>query len=471
MVPKHELTPAFGGSGKELQQLRGVPSPDLGEPQQSQQLLSVAEEILQPEYQRRWIDVSEFSTPQRQLQAIRELAATLPLNEYGLPHGIYRPDFLPVHKDRKPQEDMSERVKYLVRYDHETGEFQTKWDNTLPTFFAEDWSRRELSREQEALRSGDPSVVVNDAPSFAFTRGELRTAWVQLDFQEGFPTAGGKGTPFWAQLDFEPPEAHLAFEAYLTLSTVDNKGVRELRYVPEVMNALAKSSGLDIRMTSLPDESVLAEYYVLYYWHYRTLAYDLFRAVEFRRKQEERAYAMLDDHYFKSKKLLSRVEEYMSDEEEFWEMLTPKVAIDFYKVLIGVQRVSVGLPAGAPMAPDPIDRSGQRRGTPVTAQGMMKQIAASEKNAGVPLVTAGDGAIADTSVAATIAEAQRKEGKLLLARMLTDPAQVELAQQLIITFMQQQMQPSSQPHTIDITPLQPSQTPTMSPEARNSNDD
>lgn len=103
----------------------------------------------------------------------------------------------------------------------------------------------------------------------------------------------------------------------------------------------------------------------------------------------------------------------------------------------------------------------------------MRQIASSEKNAGVPLVTSGDGAVDDTSAVATMAEAQRKEGKLLLARMLTDPDQVELAQQLIITFMQQQMQPSSQPHTIDITPLQPSQTPTVQsvqPEARNSNE-
>lgn len=93
----------------------------------------------------------------------------------------------------------------------------------------------------------------------------------------------------------------------------------------------------------------------------------------------------------------------------------------------------------------------------------MRQIASSEKNAGVPLVTSGDGAVDDTSAVATMAEAQRKEGKLLLARMLTDPDQVELAQQLIITFMQQQHAAARGP--INITPTSPSPS---SPEAGNS---
>lgn len=430
-----DMTPVSVAKEGELQPL---------ETQAQTSTMTIAEEILQPQYQRRWIDLRGVPTEERQIQAIRELGHTIPLNDWGLPHGIYRPDFLPVHKDRTLEISPEERAKHLIRYDHVTGEFQCAWDGTLPTYHIELWIRGEIAKQRDLGRSGDLGVVVGDAPSFAFTRGDLRTAWVQLDYSEGYPTTA-RGTPFWAQLDFEPPEAHLAFESYLTLVTVEHRGVRELRYVPEVMQALAKQSG--IPMSSIPGEAKLKDWFTLYYWQYRTLAYDMFRAVEFKKKQEERAYAMLDDHYFKSSKMLDRLQVYMDDEEEFWSFMTPKVAIDLLKTLVGIQRTSVGLPAGTPAAPAPIGKDGIARGTPVTMNGAMKQLAAQERAAGVPSVTSafseeGGEASAHMQV---VAEAAKSEARMLMAKMLTDPANTAKAQELIIALMTAQAQSQKPP--------------------------
>lgn len=397
--------------------------------------LTVAEEILSPQYQRRRISLGGVPTEQRQIIAIRELSETLPLNDMGLPYGIYRPDFLPVHKERGDIRTPEERSKDLIRYNHESGEFESAWDGSLPTYYVEVWIREEYAKQKDLLSGGDVNVVVEDAPSFAFTRADLRAAWLQLDYKEGYPRAS-RGTPFWQQLDFEPPEAFMAFEAYLTLTVIENRGVREMRYVPDVMNHLARQSGLPL--VTLPSEEQLEQYYTLYYWYHRTKAYDLFRAVEFRRKQEERAYETLDDHYFRSRKMLDRLQEYMDDEEEFWSLMTPKVAIDLMKVLVGMQRVSVGLPAGTPLPAPAVGKDGVSRGTPITVEGMMRMLAQQDKHAGVPLVTSGTGdgdADGGGGVAMALLQAQRQEMKMLIAKMLTDPEATEKAQDLIIAMM------------------------------------
>ena len=83
---------------------------------------------------------------------------------------------------------------------------------------------------------------------------------------------------------------------------------------------------------------------VVAYWK----AYVISGDVEYKRGMELRAIELNNDHYYTSSKMMKRLLEYMSDEEEFWDMMNPKTATELYGKLIGVQRLSLGMPATAP---------------------------------------------------------------------------------------------------------------------------
>jgi hypothetical protein len=165
-----------------------------------------------------------------------------------------------------------------------------------------------------------------------------------LSFEEGFPTMPD-GRPFWERLEHESPEAHLCMQAYLQMPLVNN-GTRNLNELPEIMQ---KNNLLDTQ--ELPLETFTAKFRMMfqtYCWHFRTRAYDLYKVAAHRKQVEYRALETQDGHFALARKLMTRLTTYFTDEEEFWDMMTPKVAIDMLKTLTLMQRVATGLPGMSP---------------------------------------------------------------------------------------------------------------------------
>ena len=167
------------------------------------------------------------------------------------------------------------------------------------------------------------------------TREELRNAFVPLTYNEGFP-AFADGRPLWSHLPFEPAEAFQAFDGYLRLPLYTGSGSRSL------FDLTANANDLGIPNNIIEPEA-LQHFYFGYFWDYRVKAYDMWSTASRRKAQEIRAVETLDSHYFKSRALMKRLMQYLEDEEEFWDLMTPKVAIDFYNKLVATQRISAGL--------------------------------------------------------------------------------------------------------------------------------
>jgi len=172
------------------------------------------------------------------------------------------------------------------------------------------------------------------------TTEELRNAFVPLTYNEGFPSFAD-GRALWAHLPYEPPEAFQVFDAYLRLPLHTGGGTRSL------FDLTANARALGIPSNTVEPET-LQHYYFGYFWDYRVKAYDLWSAASRRKAQELHAIETLDSHYFASRRLMKRLMTYLEDEEEFWDLMTPKVAIDFFNKLVSTQRISTGLNAAGP---------------------------------------------------------------------------------------------------------------------------
>lgn len=167
----------------------------------------------------------------------------------------------------------------------------------------------------------------------------LQHAFVPLDYGEGFPTLPS-GTPYWNQLEHEPIEDYQLLDLYLQLPTLA-EGARSLSFLPSLIEQHLQR---DINLEKL---QVL---FSTYYWRYRAKSYDLFREAARRKQMELRALDVNNNHYLLAERLLKKLELYLDNEEDFWDLMTPKAAIDFLKALTSLQRVSVGMPsAGPPM--------------------------------------------------------------------------------------------------------------------------
>ncbi len=222
-------------------------------------------------------------------ELIKEASSKLPLNRLGLPEGFYRSDLV------------------------------APYQMTSPTPTSDEHSDQALKR-----------------------------AYVALDYSEGFP-ALPDGRPYWSRFEFEPTDAFDVFQIYLDQG---RKSARQIFHLPD-------SPGV------VQDLVELQEFFNLYYWETRSKAFDLFRAAAGRKERALRALNVEDRHYMIAERLLDKCLMYLGinpdtldfesaeDSEEFWELLTPKTAIDFLKTLSQLQRVSVGLPASGPLPTGP----------------------------------------------------------------------------------------------------------------------
>lgn len=351
--------------------------------------------------------------------ALRQLTAELPMNDFGLPTGIYRTDLLPFH-EYVPPGSSTGSDKEVDEAEADTVDMPEP-DALAPSI--------EVSADAFSLLSGDgdglpdmivPARVEKEVPSKAvgeyriagFPAASLQTAFVPLQYDEGFP-AFEDGRPFWGRLDFEPGDAYLMFQRYLMMSfgrAADPEDEDDFGIAAQGTRSIAQL----VHQTggNLTDDQVLRmieklkSYYHLHYWGLRTKSYDLFRVTEYQQKQELRAIETQDDHYVQSRKLRARLSQYMDDDEDFWDMMTPAVAIKLHEHLTKLERISAGVPAAGPQTKD---GEGSR-----SFEMAFRTIAQDHTDS-----SAGDGATID------------QEGHVL-DKALEDPNATKILQELII---------------------------------------
>lgn len=159
--------------------------------------------------------------------------------------------------------------------------------------------------------------ALNDATAM------LESAVMHFKYTEGFPSFEN-GIPFWQKLPFEPEEAYQAFVAYLELG-----GARQVH----------KLISYDI--------DIINEYFHTYYWNWRVVAFDLYRAVHHQRLKIQRMISTEDDHFRKAEKFFAKVTDWLEkadfSDEDFG--MTPEKAVGMMEKLVKIQRISVGLTA------------------------------------------------------------------------------------------------------------------------------
>lgn len=321
-----------------------------------------------------------------QTDAIRNLTREIPLNDFGLPTGIYNPALLPL-------DDYLPRGSELAIVHHVP--------SPSPPHEHEQEPQKNLAQDLTLV----PQEPVREYRIAGFKPVALQQAFVPLQYEEGFP-AFESGLPFWGRLDFEPLDAHLAFEAYLKMNLGTLATDLEEDY--DGTAASGTRSIATLCAAQFPDDQIntmvqiFTGYYHTYYWGLRAHAFDLFRTAEFSKRQELRALETQNDHYYQARRLRHKLQQYMDSDEEFWDLMTPKVAVGMLKDLMQLERISAGIPAAGP--------PGEAEGRSFEA--ILRTTANTNRKGG-------QGNIID-------------ESGEVLDRALEDPASVEILQELII---------------------------------------
>lgn len=344
------------------------------------------------------------------VEAIRGLTSELPLNDFGMPLGIYRADLLPFHDYVAPSELRTPSATPLML---ESDTAPRVGDGSSEDEHIHDPVHEPVKVDPDPSLNGNGVDAAADVSIYriaGFPAAELNQSFVPLQYDEGFP-AFHDGAPFWTRLSYEPQEAYAAFNQYLSMSlgfVGDPEDDEDYGYAAKGTRSL---NDLVARMhPRLRDELLLQQIdayrrnYYLYYWNLRAKAYDLFRVVEFRHQTETRALETQDSHYLFARKLRCRIEAYMDTDENFMDFMTPKVAVDVMKMATGLERISVNLPAAGP-APD-------GRAQPTTFELAYRTYAQTARGE-------------DASVVSV-------DGIDILEGVLNDPTRTRLLQELII---------------------------------------
>jgi len=109
------------------------------------------------------------------------------------------------------------------------------------------------------------------------------------------------------------------------------------------------------RELALQANRQLQEWHTIYYWGPRSRSHDLFYLDGIRQGQVMRALHLQNDHFRDATKLYNDVLAFIHGEVDgsttedgvprFWAEMSPRVLVDFMKVLSQMQRLSLGLPA------------------------------------------------------------------------------------------------------------------------------
>lgn len=189
-------------------------------------------------------------------------------------------------------------------------------------------------------------------------QGILEAASLELSFNHGYPAINDV-EPFWSQLPAEPTKAFDAFIIYLELPETTNAD-NPIRFLPVIAH-----------LTDTPLEQ-LADWCEVYYWHWRSRAYDMFLVACHRKQREHRVMTIEGQHFKMAESMLASVsklaeatlkahldEAATSPDSLLDGSVKLKDLIDSATKLVAIQRISVGLPSGGPSQVD-VKYSGPR---------------------------------------------------------------------------------------------------------------
>lgn len=224
---------------------------------------------------------------------MRSVNKKLPLNDFGLPEYIYRPDFLP---------------------------------NSLS-----DLNGMDPKDQSEALE----------------------VAIVELSYDEGYPTVYG-GEPFWSRMPHEPTDAFKAFTMYLDLPRHNaSRGSTSYADKPNQPRVAAAATAVEMspvrQLTTLkamlnrPSEDLIAMAH-MFYWKQRAQAYDAFIIASHSKLKEHRLMNVELEHYEMSTNLMAtaktQIDSMLADPEKYG--LKPNHVIELLKFSMGAQRLALG---------------------------------------------------------------------------------------------------------------------------------
>ncbi len=349
-----------------------------------------------------------------QAEALRGLTEVLPLNDFGLPVGIYRTDLLPfddydphARAPRLVAPEVKARPRYVEQgptdaelelLEHEMEELVSDVDEEGNVVKDATQNKGMVHIKEEEASLGATSTQEDLEPyvkrKAGFPINALDNAFVPLNYDEGYPALSG-GTPFWSKLDFEPADAFAIFQRFLQmpagtcadedgLGATSASGERSVSALTEVMH------DRDGELLGYMEQYKM--YSHLYYWGLRAKSYDFYRVAAHRKQQELRAIESQDEHYFDARGLRNKLMHWIGEnEEDFWDMLTPKTAMDMMDKLIKIERISVGLGAAGPSG------SGKGEGNlgGQTLEVMVQQVAKSSHTKGVIIDNATEELIED----------------------------------------------------------------------------
>lgn len=183
----------------------------------------------------------------------------------------------------------------------------------------------------------------------------LNAATLNVAFDQGFPAVEvnadtGVSVPLWEKLPGESIDAFNAFMVYLELPEKSNHE-NPVRLLPMIASVVGKSI------------EEIVSYFHIYYWHFRSRAYDLFLVACHRIQREQRLMSIEGSHFKMAETLLTKINTIaevkldqtigaLSDPEGDTSDVKLKDLIDMVDKLVKVQRISVGLPAAGPQAGD-----------------------------------------------------------------------------------------------------------------------
>lgn len=182
-------------------------------------------------------------------------------------------------------------------------------------------------------------------------RQSLKTAFVDLSFEYGYPTQPD-GRPFWGKLDFEPTFPYGCFQMYLERAHQGPRDLSELAGDQELIqriHVMLPNPPTDEGWTPDSITSLLYEFSILYMWRHRARAYDIYKEAAFRHQRLKRQMTVEDEDYQLATSLLAQLKEKVLNTPKFFEDMAPRTAADLLSKLVGIRRVSVGLPAQGPL--------------------------------------------------------------------------------------------------------------------------
>lgn len=221
-----------------------------------------------------------------------------------------------------------------------------------------------------------PHAIAEDTNKFQAMQDLLDASTIILNYYEGFP-ALSNGKPIWDKFDWESPTDFSHFKQYLAL--------------PGARTASLLS----------PDAQLcFSELFHVNYWAIRCLASDTFAVIHYQRMREQRILKTDDKHFLESEALLTTLLALKNEVE--WDALKedPKQYVEVLERLTKIQRAALGHSAQG---------GGEHEHSVQSIEVLLRKIAPQ-----------------------AVPTAENKAEGLDITQLLTDPASLERAQELIL---------------------------------------